>query len=249
VWVLEWSSQTIRDIFILWCTGASISIIVGAAYIRFNFKFKVDISWIKKGIKIATPFFIATVFYKVIEFSGRYFLDFFWSKEEVGVFTFYSGLSNAMFIFVHSTVIIVMSPYLIESSNKGIKEFLRIFKSFRNQILYTSTIGFTLAAIFIYPLLIYLDNALLMQNFEVYFLLLVAVTFFCFSYIPHYGLYTFHKDKSLLLASLIGAVVNVGANFAMVPKYGVMGAAVAQVLSMLMLLITKQILFKRMLNE
>lgn len=249
IWVFNWTSQTIKDIFVLWSIGALISIIIGIFYIRFNFKFAVDFTWINKGIKVATPFFIATIFYKIIEFSGRYFIDFYWTKEDVGIFTFFSGIANTMFVFVQSTVIIVMSPYLIEGSNKGFKEFSKVFKNYKNQILYTTGIGFLLASVFIYPLLMYLNNDLLTQNIVVFFLLLLAVTFFCFSYIPHYGLYAFHKDKQLLWASLIGAIINIITNFVLVPSYGVLGAAIAQALSMLSLFLSKEFLYKKLNNE
>ena len=248
LWKFDFTSKAIKDILILWIIGASVSIIVGIFQIPFKLKFKIDLDWIKKGIKVATPFFIATIFYKIIEFSGRYFVDFYWTKEEVGVFTFFAGISNALFILVQSTVIIVMSPYLIENANKGLKEFKEIFKDYKKQILYVTAIGFLLAIICIYPLLLYLGNDLLSQNLLVFFVLLLAVSFFCFSYIPHYGLYSFHKDKELLWASLLGAIVNIVANFTLVPKYGALGAAFAQVLSMLSLFLLKGFLFKRISN-
>src|SRR5690606_26806744 len=102
-----------ENVFFLWFLGALFSIFIALFYIKFDFKFYIDYNWIKNGVKIASPFLLATVFFKIIEYSGRFFLDFYWSKEEVGIFTFYSGISNAVFVFVQSTVIIVMSPYLI----------------------------------------------------------------------------------------------------------------------------------------
>ena len=154
-----------------------------------------------------------------------------------------------MFVFVQSTVIIVLSPYLIESANKGFKEFRKVFNNYRQQILLTTSIGFSLAALAIYPLLLFVDNELLLNNVLIFFVLLLAVAFFCFSYIPHYGLYSFHRDKSLLKASIIGAVVNVLFNFVLVPNYGVLGAAIAQAISMFSLFITKEIFFKKFKNE
>ncbi len=249
VWSFNWSSQTIKDIFILWAIGGAISIIVGVFHIPLSFKFKIDFSWIEKGIKVATPFLVATLFYKVIEFSGRYFLDFYTSKEEVGIFTFYSGISNAMFVLVQSTVIIVMSPYLIESVNEGVEAFRKVYKDYQKQILYVTGAGFLLASLGIYPVLHYLNNELLTKNIAIFFILLLAVVFFCFSYIPHYGLYSYHKDKSLLWSSVIGAIVIIVANFALVPEFGVFGAAVAQALSMFVLFICKLFFYNRLNHE
>ncbi|MGB6151704.1 MAG: oligosaccharide flippase family protein [Pricia sp.] len=246
VWTFNLSSQTIRDIFIIWAIGGTISIIVGVFQIPVQFKFRVDLSWIRRGIRVAAPFLVATLFYKVIEFSGRYFLDFYSTKEEVGIFTFFSGISNAMFVLVQSTVIIVMSPYLIESVSEGLKAFQKVYKDYQKQVLYTTGAGTILASICIHPLLYYLDNDLLNHNVAIFYLLLMAVMLFCFSYIPHYGLYSYHKDKSLLWSSIIGALSIIVANFMFVPEFGVLGAAVAQVLGMLVLLVSKLYFFNRL---
>ncbi len=249
VWIFELSSEGITDIFVLWFIGGLLSIVIGLWGIGFKVKFEIDIPWIKRGIIIASPFFISTVFYKTLEFSGRFFIDFYWTKEAVGIFTFYSSISNAMFVLVQSTVIIVLSPYLIESSAKGFEAFNKVFINYRKQVLLVTIVGFLIASVAIYPLIIYLDNELLTDNIYIFYLLLIAVAFFCFSYIPHYGLYSFRKDKSLLKAAIIGAIVCVLLNFVLVPKHGVLGAAIAQVLSMASLFIAKQIFFKQVKNE
>jgi len=245
LWNSLWTDQKLTDIFLLWFFGAFFSIMVGLSYIKPNFNYKVDWSWIKKGLKIATPFFIATIFYKVIEFSGRYFLDFYWTKNEVGVFSFFSSISNALFVLVHSTVIIVMSPYLIAAANESNKAFRLIYRKFANQVFLTAGAGSLLAAVGIIPLLNFMDNPQLDNNIAAYFLLLLAVVFFCLSYIPHYALYAYHSDKQLLYASVIGAGINVLMNFMVVPKYGVYGASFVQALSMIALLIAKGIMLQR----
>ena len=245
IWAFDWSSQTIKDVFMLWALGAMVSIGIGIFHIPLKYKFNIDFKWMRKGMKVAAPFLVATLFYKVIEFSGRYFLDFYESKEEVGIFTFFSGIANAMFVLVQSTVIIVMSPYLIESVNEGSEAFQRIYKDYKNQVIYVTGAGILLASLGIYPLLYYLDNTLLMENIVVFFLLLLAVVFFCLSYIPHYGLYANHKDKYLLWASAVGAIAVIVANFILVPIYGVFGAAMAQALSMFVLFLSKGALYKK----
>ncbi|MFX0556026.1 oligosaccharide flippase family protein [Maribacter sp. CXY002] len=248
-WELIYGKAEISLVFSLWIVGVIISIIVGVVFLKFKPRFKVDLYWIGKGIKMSLPFLIATIFYKIIEFSGRYFLDFYWTKEEVGIFTFYSGISNAMFVFVQSMVIVVMSPYLIESSNIGKEEFFKVFKKYKKQIITTTIIGFLLACICIYPLLFIIGNELLLKNIDVFLLLLLAVVFFCFSYIPHYGLYVYHQDKQLLSTSIMGACVVVLLNFSLVPRFGVLGASFAQVISMFTLFISKWFIYRKFKNE
>lgn len=247
-WQMGLGHTEIQEVFNFWILGSLFSVIVGLANLKFKPEFSVDFNWIKSGVVMAFPFLLATVFYKVIEFSGRYFIDFYWTKAEVGVYTFFSGISNAMFVFVQSMVIIVMSPHLIESSNKGKEEFKKVFKDYKKQIMITTIIGFIIACICIYPLLLFIEDEYLMQNILVFVLLLVAVVFFCFSYVPHYGLYVYHKDRQLLATSILSASVIVILNFILVPKYGIIGAAIAQVISMMILFFSKGYLYNKYIN-
>jgi O-antigen/teichoic acid export membrane protein len=249
IWTFGLGGKTLTLVFWFWFTGALVSILIGALNFDLSKKFRVDWKWIKLGARISGPFLIATVFYKIIEYSGRYFLDFFWTKDEVGIFTFFSSVSNTMFVLVHSTVIIVMTPHLLSAANKNIEEFNRVFQKFRNQVLAASTAGFILAGIFIFPVLDLIDTAPLNSHISEYFFLLLATGFFCLSYIPHYRLYAYRQDRSLLQAAIVGATINIFANWVLVPNFGLMGAAFSQVLSMFFLLLIKVLLSRKYQKE
>ena len=239
VWFLETQVSSIYQILMYWLVGAWVSIFVGVRVILPLKGAKVDFGWIKKGFIVSLPFFIGTIFYKIMEFSGRYFLDYYWSKKEVGIFTFFSSLSNTIFVFVQATVIMVYSPYLIEHAQRNSKDFKRYFSKFKKKIILNTGLGSLMGIAFIYPLLFYLDNQTLTSNILVFFVLVFATVSFCISYIPHYRLYVFNKDNNLLKASIIGALVNLFFNFILVPTKGVEGASYAQFLGMFSLLIAK----------
>ncbi|WP_164732247.1 polysaccharide biosynthesis C-terminal domain-containing protein [Flagellimonas oceanensis] len=239
IWFLESQTSSIYQVLIYWLAGAWLSVFVGIRMILPLHSSKIDFNWIKKGIIISLPFFVGTIFYKIMEFSGRYFLDYYGTKEDVGVFTFFSSLSNTIFVFVQATVIMVYSPYLIEHAQLNSEDFKKYFSKFKKKTLINTLLGSFLGAAFIYPFLIYLDNKTLSADIYVFFVLLLATISFCISYIPHYKLYVFNQDIHLLKASIIGAVCNLFFNFILVPNYGVEGAAYAQFLGMFSLLIAK----------
>ena len=62
-------------IFYMWFIGGGISLVFSVVYLK---RMKLGLldkpinwSWITKGVKICTPFFIGTISYKIIEFSNR----------------------------------------------------------------------------------------------------------------------------------------------------------------------------------
>src|SRR5690606_415391 len=107
------------------------------------------------------------------------------------------------------------------------------------KIITHTVVGSILGLLLIYPFLLFLDDQVLTTNLYVFLILVLATISFCFSYLPHYKLYVFNHDRDLLKASILGAVSNLLFNFALVPSYGVMGAAYAQLAGMLVLLFAK----------
>jgi len=244
LWKNNFIPSTLESLFYLWLVGAALSVAIGFYNLDFKWIKGVDKTYIKKGFMVALPFFMGTILYKLMEFSGRYFLNFYFSSAEVGVFTFFSSIANVMFVFVQTVVIIELYPSLIESKNKSYTHFLAKLKTFKNQTILYSTVGITLSLIGIYPLLLFLDKTILFDSIVSYILLLVSTTFFCFSFIPHYALYTYNLDWKILKATFIGAVCNVVGNLLLIPYLGVLGAAIAQLISFFMFFVIKLYFWK-----
>jgi O-antigen/teichoic acid export membrane protein len=249
VWVvplyLGWSFQVldknIENIFYFWGAGVLISVIVAFRYLQFNFVKKIDWKWILRGVRISIPFFIGTICFKLIEFSGRYFLKYYHSDEEVGIYTFFTGIASVLFVLVHTVVIIEMFPKLLEAKNKGKTQFLNTLKIFNKQVVKYSLIGFIISIIGIYPLLLILNKEELFDHFTSYLILLSSTVLYCISHIPHYALYACGKDFKILLVSLIVLCVNLVLSFIFVPKYSIIALAIIQIISFFMLFLVKHI--------
>ena len=247
IWIallyLFWEFQSVKpkmeSLFIFWSIGSALSVLFGFKYINFKWVKGVDVDWIKKGVKIAFPFFVGTILYKVIEFSGRYFLEYYFSTKEVGIFTFFSSIANILFVFVQTIVIIEQYPRLIESKNSENGKFIIMLKLFKKQTLQFTTIGLVLSILFIYPLLMYLDKTILFDNILSYIILLFSTMLYCFSYITHYALYTYKRDIDILKATILGFIFNIVFSFILIPIYGVLGAAIAQFIAFFIMFIIK----------
>lgn len=229
----------INSILIFWLAGAILSVLVGFKFLKLNLPKRLDFNWILTGIKIAFPFFIGTILYKFIEFSGRYFLDFYYTKEEVGVYTFLTSIANILFVFVQTIVIIELYPKLLESKKFGYNEFLKLLLIFRKQIIKYSITGFLLSVIFIYPLLWFLDKTILFNSVFSYIILLFSTLCFCFSFISHYALYVYKRDLEILKATAISFFINIIFSYLLIPNFGVLGAAISQLLAFFVLLLVK----------
>jgi O-antigen/teichoic acid export membrane protein len=195
------------------------------------------------GVKISMIFFASTIIFKIIEFSSRYFLDFYTTKENVGIFTFFSSISNLVYVTIHTVSIIVIYPKLI-SANKLNDEVA--FKKLSNKLLREILILSSILCILLYfvtPFLLELiGKRELIDNISVLSILLIGTFFFMLSYYPHYMIYIKGKDKFLLYSSVLALFINFMLNFILVPKYGILGGAISTTAGFIMLFIFKSYL-------
>lgn len=236
--------KSLRWIYLFWMCGGIAALVVSLFFLA-KFKFKsvkhipIDWKWIKQGIKVSLLFFIGTVGYKIIEFADRYFIDFYHTKEEVGVYTFYANMCNIVETFVHTAVIIIFSPRLIETFHKSNYHYRKTLAQFAKQVvIYTVIIGVALA-ILIIPLLKSLENDEYIRDYNAFVVLVLSKMVLNFSLIFHYILYVRKNDFPIIKATIIACVINILLNFILIPSMSIMGAALATLISFLIVMIMK----------
>ena len=148
-------------------------------------------------------------------------------------------------MFVQTIVIIELYPKLIKAKNNGQEEFFLMLRIFKKQIIQYSIIGIVLSIICIYPLLWFLDKTALFESVFAYLLLLVSTLFFCFSFISHYALYVNKKDFDILKATIISFIFNISLSFVLIPRFAVLGAALAQLSTFAIMFIIKSIYWEK----
>lgn len=202
-------------IYLVWFIGTILAFIyaVFTYYKKYQPKKKDAIlyekTWFKNGLKVAAFFFTITITNKIIEIGGRYFIEFFLTTKEVGIYSFFSQISSVVSIFVFTACIMVMYPQLITAKEKGdYYDYLRVKKKFRKQVLVYGIISSLLAVLLIYPLLNYIGKEDLIEYIPVFYIILGAVLILNISYIGHYTIYTFKFDKFLFKSNIILFAVN-----------------------------------------
>lgn len=78
-----------------------------------------------------------------------------------------------------------------------------------------------------------------MQDYKVFLVLVVSKIILNFSLIFHYILYVRKNDFPIIKATVLAAVINILLNFILIPSMNIMGAALATVISFLIVLFMK----------
>lgn len=231
LWVYS-DVRNLEQLLTFWSIGGLLALFLGLFWMKkFHFveiKFgKINFSWIKKGLITSIPFLVASLSYKFVEYSDRYFIDYFFDKDSVGVYTFYSGLSKVIQIAIFTVVTMVYYPKMIDSYGKDQKRFqYYISKSLKETILYALAITVALI-VSIDTILAIFDKPQLTEYKELLYILILGQVILCFSYIPHYILYAKKKDQTIMYSTLLGAGLCLVLSIILVPKYGPMGSAIS----------------------
>jgi len=254
------NDKNLEGLFLFWIVGTLSSIILSSLCLKnisiFNvFYFnQIDLAWIFSGIKVAFPFLISTLALRGLFTIDRYILEWNLGVEEVGIYSFYSNLSNVLLSFIDAAVVIHFYPQLVSSfQNKSFEKYKIIADKFKSSLIKISSLLVLGLACLTPILLVFLDNDILINNISVFYTLLISAYIFGLSLIPHYRLYAMSLDFEIIISTIIAFILGIVLMLLLVNWMGIMGVAIGQMLAMLFLFIYKLIVIKikenRLTNE
>ncbi len=233
-------------ILVLWLMGNTAALVFSLSVIMFKQRgvkfadFIWDKDWIVKGLYISLPYILGSLAYKTIEFSDRYLIDYFLDKKALGIYAFFANMANVLNIVLFTMVVSVLYPPLVESILKKQKtRFDKIYRQFKRE-LWLLAISGSIGLLILLPLLLmYIDKAQYLNQFYVFLLLLIANILLNFSFAFHFVIYAYHKDWKIFKATAYGAITNILLNILLIPFCGIGGAAVATLVSFMLVALLK----------
>ena len=246
IWLLIYGQIDVKTVLIFWLTGNLLALLFS---LRISWakrhkitwqNFKLDKQWIIKGLVVSLPYILGTLAYKTIEFSDRYLIDYFLDKQAVGVYAFFSNMANVLNIILFTLVISVLYPGLVESiMHKDKAAFERKFKQFRQEIIVYSIVTAVMLLILLPLVLFVIGKTQYDEQLYIFILLVLANVVLNFSFLYHFVIYAFRKDWRIFKATALAALLNVVLNWFLIPVWGIAGAAVATLVSFVLLAVVK----------
>lgn len=236
--------ETMKAVLFFWMGGGLAALITSIVMLsRFPFKpvrrIPVNWRWIWDGLKVSLFYFVGTVGYKIIEFSDRYFINYYHTSTDVGIYTFYANMANLIEIFVYTSVIIIFSPVLIESFHRNNYEYRMAHARFSKQVFWFNVLSAVLLGIGIIPILHVVKKPEYFNNLPTLAILAASEIVYNFSLIFHYILYVRKHDASIIKSTIAASVINILLNFILIPPFNIIGAAISTLLSYGIILVMK----------
>ncbi len=245
--------MNIRVILLFWLIGDLLSVLcIWPVWKNKQLRVEDESSgwwWMLKGLKISLPFFLGTLAFKMIEWSDRYMIDYFWDKKTVGVYAFFGNISVLVNTVVYTAVISILYPGLVESIvRKDKRSFREIFVSMRRRIWIYTLLSVVLLLAGLPLLLVVLGKENYLHQLDVFLWLLGAQILLVFSYLYHFVLYGFHLDGILVRSAVWAAVVNLVLNLLLIPAWGMLGAAVSTFVAVAVMMLIKYYKARKLLD-
>lgn len=244
-------AQNLKLIWLGWMGGVLASLGL-SAYILKSLDWEsaskkpVDWRWIFKGVQTSLSFFTSTLAILGIQFLDRYLIEHYHGKGMVGTYTFYTSIANVIQVFVFTGIIAPLYPQIVAAyQSHHLEKYQRLMSKMSLAILASVFLLAVTSVLCIYPVIDLIQKPFYLQHLPTYWLLLAATGLASFAEIPHYALYVRQKDRKILWSTLSTFILSLLLNLLLIPRYDILGAAIANAGAMLFFLLFKTFFLMR----
>lgn len=215
---IEPASRTLGFVLGAWTVGGTVALLLGIYRLKqlkiSGWRKEIDWSWIGKGLKVATPFLIATLAIRGVFTLDRYWLEALAGLEVLGAYVLFMGLCTALMSFLDAGVFAFNYPGLISAYQKQeTAVFHQNLHKLLIQTMVLSGVFALIALLLIGPLLTWLGKPLYLDQQGLFPWILLATLLYALSMIPHYALYAQDRDRPIIHSHVAGLVVFIPATW------------------------------------
>lgn len=182
-------------------------------------------SFIAKYLKFAGPLMAMALWAWINNYFDRYALEYFLSIKDVGVYNASYSVGSKLFLILSPIFTILITPTVF--GKKSSKE--------KKRRMLTYSLFYIVVAIPILTITYFsselIGGILLSEKYNEGFLIIfwIALAFFMFTLAQFFELYFYSelKTKIILIGNILSAIINIVLNIVLIPKYGILGAALA----------------------
>ncbi|BBT73389.1 hypothetical protein BMT74_20765 [Escherichia coli] len=247
----------LEQIFYIWLVFSAISVAVGViSIVKFESvsisDFKLDVQWLKRGVKTSFLFFLGTLCLRVINYLDKVIAVHFITSPNLGVYVFFFGVAAAVQAIIDVLVVTRYYPSLVKAIQaNNVIEAKKAFVRFKKKI-FLYNFGLYILSIPACYLMITLTGKVEYANYFLWYILIVIATSILNVSMPyHYVLYSKKKDTSIICINAIALLLFIIISFSgvkMLPDSGMLAILIALIGSNLFILIIKYILFVKEFN-
>lgn len=196
-------------VFAAWVAGSVVAVLLSLWFLRVlpwrDIEAPVNWGWIKRGLRVASVFLLASLFLQGMFTLDRYIVERAGGLDLVGVYTFYMGIAMSAMAFLDAGVFAFLYPRVVAAfRTSGLEEFRGEMRQLLIRTVVATAATAAASAAAVPPILRFLDRPIYQANLGAFWLLLAAVCIYALGMVPHFGLYAMEKDRTIMLCQGAG---------------------------------------------
>ena len=216
-------------------------------FYSYNVRLLINKKYLRKAFKYSTPLIFHSLAGYIISFSDRFIILEFMSAEDVGLYAVAYQVGMIM-SFVNNSFNQAWTPYVFSILKGGDLSKIKQLSKF-NYFYFLLMIIMALGIFLLVPLLYewFIDNKFEV-DYQIVFWVLLGYAFNGMYKILVNYLFYYKKTKKLSYITIFSAVLNIGLCFYLVPKIGILGAAISTTIAFLSMFIFVAIDYYKLKN-
>jgi len=246
----------LQQVLTLWFLGGVLSIFWSLWCLRLvlgdRSSVGTPVNWqrLREGIRVAALFFVGTLVLKFASTADRFLVEHFADLNAVGPYVLYVGLAGAIATVVDAAVVVYDYPGLIRAWQAGDEQQFRIlYRAFLRRVLLYALGMALMLSLFLRPVLIFIGKQQVLDAWPLAVPLVLANVLLSLANVPHYALYAARNDRSILVATCFGTAIFFVAAVVSGSSIGALAVAWSSALGALVVLLSKAILWRRILRQ
>lgn len=223
--------------------SSSTMAIAYSAFVFSQAEIRFDISHLRMALVFGLPLMVYTIFGTLTELSSRYFVERYTSLSDLGIFNVAQQIASVI-VLVTNSINMAWTPIFYEEAKKD--EESEVFTMFGRFLIYILTFLALSVSLFV-PELVELFVSAEYKDVSLY------VPILALAYVVGNGYWILiinplsHSRKTLVLPvlTIVSGVISIAMNIYLVKAIGVIGAAIAALLTYVVLIAFAYFFFKR----
>lgn len=245
------AARTLEALILGWLIGLVVKWIVLGLYAARRGAWhhaKPDWRLITEGIPQSVPFYLKDISIAANLYLDRFLVSLFLGLELTGVYTFFWSMANVIHNLSLSAIFLPYMSRLVRLAKDSMSEFRSLLRSVEWRT-GAFAVALALALIAAMPFVIpYLGRPLLADYMPVFVVVAAATVLRAGVDSYNYVLLALHRDRAIAVMSMIAVPLSAALYALLMRPFGLNGAAVAYLLTSLLLLAPRLILSRRSLD-
>jgi O-antigen/teichoic acid export membrane protein len=235
--------RTAVAIIVCWGCGVALSLLGALWGLRWlpwreGLRRPVDWVWLKQSLRKTGPVWIGSVGFACGAYIDRYIAAGYLDLKAVGLITFYTSFTGALFAIMHSGVLAFSGPRLVQFHKDGDVDGFWLEARQAGVQVVGGTALLALLTFLVVPLFGFLaDRPIYYEKAGLLGLLLIATWIRGSADVFYNILFARHQDRAVWLGNLLFLIPALGCNMILVPLMGLWGIGVSSILAALFLFI------------